>query len=759
MKKKTAAIVACIIAAAFEINAFADVLGNVIDGYSTYMYGKTTFYHNVYQNDSTYQREYYVDYKPNSGVVPIVVNGDKIYGKRTITQTIDYMQKNGMKPLIGINADYFSFQTGIPMGHTISGGEILTSDTTGQNAIGFNADGSAFISWLQIQSKFIKENGGEMQLDCINKWCQPTISASYLLTDMFSSSTKTSGSCKFVIFSKVSGSLSIGGEIKLRVDERFDYDGEIAIPEDKYVLVMTNTYGEPDKLSFMDSLSEGDVVTLRSDAVYDAELWSKADSGMGSIGGRLIENGTVNTNFEAGTAPRTAVGIKADGSVVFYVIDGRQKGYSTGVQIKTLAKRMEELGCVNAINLDGGGSTAIAGIFPGSSEYAVINSPSEGSLRKCANYIFLKDQRVATGIADSFKFDITDNRNFLSGYTESIKLTELRDTAELPMDMSGVTYTAENSDSAYVTLDGTNARVGGSGTAVVKASANGGSYDISYDIYETPDEIKAYSGGAPVDSINASSGSAVDLDAQSYVNGVLLNSDDACYSYSCDENIGTIDDRGVFTAGEKTASGNIYIRAGEKTLSLPANVTEKAIFADTENHWAREYADKLYKENILKGEQGENGVYYRPDSFITRGELAAVIARYLKLDTSAYGEYEFADYGKTADWVKPYINAVAAEGIMNGKLSGGKKYFAPNDLLTRAEAIAVIGRISKESETDFKAEFTDMSDVPDYALEYVNLLAGLKIIGGYSDGSLRPYGNITRGECAKIICLRMETSN
>ena len=96
---------------------------------------------------------------------------------------------------------------------------------------------------------------------------------------------------------------------------------------------------------------------------------------------------------------------------------------------------------------------------------------------------------------------------------------------------------------------------------------------------------------------------------------------------------------------------------------------------------------------------------------------------------------------------------------MNGRAVGTKKYFAPNDMLTRSEAIAVIGRVLKETQTDYKAEFSDLSDVPDYAINYVNILAEKKIIGGYSDGTLRPFGNITRGECAKIIGLLMETSN
>ncbi len=42
-----------------------------------------------------------------------------------------------------------------------------------------------------------------------------------------------------------------------------------------------------------------------------------------------------------------------------YTIDGRQSGYSIGATLTQVAERMVELGCVTALSLDGGGSTAI----------------------------------------------------------------------------------------------------------------------------------------------------------------------------------------------------------------------------------------------------------------------------------------------------------------------------------------------------------------------------------------------------------------
>ena len=76
-----------------------------------------------------------------------------------------------------------------------------------------------------------------------------------------------------------------------------------------------------------------------------------------AYGPTLIENGTVRSNLDNTQAePRTAVGQRADGSVVLVNIQGRQAS-ALGVTCRDLARIMEDLGCVNAGNLDGGASS------------------------------------------------------------------------------------------------------------------------------------------------------------------------------------------------------------------------------------------------------------------------------------------------------------------------------------------------------------------------------------------------------------------
>ncbi|MFE1441272.1 phosphodiester glycosidase family protein [Streptomyces sp. NPDC058739] len=58
-------------------------------------------------------------------------------------------------------------------------------------------------------------------------------------------------------------------------------------------------------------------------------------------------------------APRTAAGVTANGRIVLLTVDGRRPGHSVGMTIAETAEVMRGLGAVNALNLDGGGSTAM----------------------------------------------------------------------------------------------------------------------------------------------------------------------------------------------------------------------------------------------------------------------------------------------------------------------------------------------------------------------------------------------------------------
>lgn len=125
--------------------------------------------------------------------------------------------------------------------------------------------------------------------------------------------------------------------------------------------------------------------------------------------GDILKDGKAFTGLDNSTrASRTAVGIKADGSVVLFMVDGRQSPYSAGMTMAELAAAMEELGCERAINLDGGGSSTFATQREGdvvsevdpngkSAGLTLRCRPSDGYERRVSNTLMVLSSAEATG--------------------------------------------------------------------------------------------------------------------------------------------------------------------------------------------------------------------------------------------------------------------------------------------------------------------------------------------------------------------------
>ena len=123
--------------------------------------------------------------------------------------------------------------------------------------------------------------------------------------------------------------------------------------------------------------------------------------------GDIFEDDHARPGLDNSTrASRTAIGIKADGSVVMFMVDGRQAPYSVGMTMAEVAAAMEKLGCVQAINLDGGGSSTFATQREGEEETTATAGltlrcrPSDGYERKVSNTIMVLSTAKATGEFD-----------------------------------------------------------------------------------------------------------------------------------------------------------------------------------------------------------------------------------------------------------------------------------------------------------------------------------------------------------------------
>lgn len=152
-------------------------------------------------------------------------------------------------------------------------------------------------------------------------------------------------------------------------------------------------------------------------ATYKDQI-QEAISGFGSV---LVKDGELVAKNDGGRASRTAIGIKADGSVVMMVMDGRQAPFSVGGTMAEIAQVMLDAGCVHAINLDGGGSTTFVAKPEGSNDLAVISRPSDGYQRSVSTSLI--------AISTAKGSDELDHANISSEYDYLTIGTQLQMTA------------------------------------------------------------------------------------------------------------------------------------------------------------------------------------------------------------------------------------------------------------------------------------------------------------------------------------------
>ena len=176
------------------------------------------------------------------------------------------------------------------------------------------------------------------------------------------------------------GSIAIGGEVTLSVDRVLETAYATAMEPDQVVLSV-NLKSDSYHVDALRNVPEDAEIVLSFTAAD--EEWNDVRYAVGALYS-LVENGEAVSGLAAGASPRTAVGQKEDGTLIFYTIDGRQSGHSVGATLTQVAKRLIELGCVEAMCLDGGGSTTVI-TSDGAGKYSVRNSPSDGSLRNVYN--------------------------------------------------------------------------------------------------------------------------------------------------------------------------------------------------------------------------------------------------------------------------------------------------------------------------------------------------------------------------------------
>jgi len=108
------------------------------------------------------------------------------------------------------------------------------------------------------------------------------------------------------------------------------------------------------------------------------------------IGGNviLVQDGLAILHTNQVRHPRTVVGFDAaKKNLVVLVVDGRKPGIAVGMTYDELAAEMMRLGCRDALNLDGGGSSVMAVREPATDQMKILNEPTDGHERAVADVL------------------------------------------------------------------------------------------------------------------------------------------------------------------------------------------------------------------------------------------------------------------------------------------------------------------------------------------------------------------------------------
>lgn len=305
-----------------------------------------------------------VDIRPGEAEVVPVLSFDRVFGFETLSSMAS--RKNAYAMTNG----GFYYEYGQPSGMVVIDGELI-SRSSGKYPVFIVEDGRASFQVIEDEL-WVSCNESKLPLDGINVQGKP--GQAILYTSAYGQSNRLEGE-------NISVAIEDGKVKGVQLAQ-----AETKIPKNGMLISFfpPYTYGvEKLPLKSGDRVEIGYIPSLGPSAqAYECGSWIVRD-GEVVIGDKDNWVGVL-TNRD----PRTAIGIKKDGSVLLITVDGRQPGYSAGVTAKELGAFLLELGVENAAMLDGGASTEM--IIEGK----IINRPShKGEERSLAGGLMIRYQK------------------------------------------------------------------------------------------------------------------------------------------------------------------------------------------------------------------------------------------------------------------------------------------------------------------------------------------------------------------------------
>lgn len=483
-----------------------------------------------------------------------------------------------------VNGSFFHFDTAMPAYLVSRDNKIMNLGAVSYNSNDFMHTPAAFgilNSRQGLIDRFnpkitVSHHGKEYQIDSFNKARNDNESILFT-TSYHASQTKTNPYGYEVVVTTSepieNSNVSFGDTVIGKVTKVRDYGvtSSSVIPKNGFVLSANGTANEKIR-----DLKVGDEVSLK---IEMDDKWKDANF-MLAGGPLLVQQGKANLTIDLNSpkvtarSPHTAIAIDQTGNHVFFVtVDGRQPGVSEGMTLKEFANYLVSLGAYQAINLDGGGSTAMVARKHGDKFASLVNIPSDGGERRVST-ILEAVSLAPYGEPTFVSAKQAVNGKLAIGASVDFKINYVLDQYynSLPLDISNLHLEVEG-DIGRIEGSSFIAEKAGTGFVYVYYGQSAQAVKLPVTVVDHVNRLEI----APK-SIYLGKNQSQKLSAKAYDNaGSPVIIKDSSIDWSVSGQIGEIDETGVFIAGNTEASGSIKAVYGDKSISVPVTVSDKPL--------------------------------------------------------------------------------------------------------------------------------------------------------------------------------------
>lgn len=275
-------------------------------------------------------------------------------------------ERKGENVVAGINGDFFQ-PSGEVVSNHIFDGMIVKGIKSRKSQIAFSSSNEPFIDIFEFLGFINKNNTDTLPIHAVNFQIGTD---SIVIYNKFWNAPFKNSSDLMTLSLKALDSIVINRAFRVVINNSFEY----AKSSNELILAASGKYAK----IFKNLIAESDTLMMSFAFNHSPETIKELVGGLPQIlddsiivvDSRLSIEGA-SEKFSVTRHPRTAIGYNKDKSKLYLVtVDGRQKS-SAGMTLKELSEFMLYIGCYDALNLDGGGSTTMI------IKDKIVNSPSD----------------------------------------------------------------------------------------------------------------------------------------------------------------------------------------------------------------------------------------------------------------------------------------------------------------------------------------------------------------------------------------------